>query len=516
MAKQPQYGAQRSKIVGIGAPSGGWNARDALTAMAPTDAITLENFIPDTNSIHTRHGYSVHSTGVGTRVDSLMQYSSPTADKLFAASSGGKIMEVTSTSTATSTALNGGSPFTNGQFQHTMMGTPAGSFLWICNGADVPYMYDGSTWATASVTGCTAGSSAFINVAVHQSRLWLVQKDTLDAWYMPTASVQGAASRLQLGPFCKKGGYLQAIATWTRDGGTGLDDQIVFLTSKGEAILYSGTDPSDSTLFAKVGTFNIPEPVGRRCWVQIGADIALISSQGVVPLSAVLPLSPGGSAKVAATEKISAAFQNAYSVGSTNFGWQALENSRERLLVINVPLVQHSSIQQFVMNTNTGAWCKFTGISANCWATLGDQLYFGGTNGTVYRYGGSSLDGGTTPISAKVAMAFNNLKSPSTKQFLMARPTIVAPEGLVPALGIHLDYDTSNITPVGSSYTISGPDWDITDWDSADWAGGTVLSRQWQTINGIGSSVSPEIQVDSSDTVTLNAIDIMYEPGGDL
>lgn len=512
MAARYVPGAQRSLTVTINAPVKGWNARDSLTAMDPDDAWTLENFIPDTSSVHTRRGFSLFATGVGTRCDTLMEYSSPSGNKLFAASSGGKIMECVSTSTATNTAT---ATFSNGQFQKAMMGTPAGSYLVVCNGTDVPFLYDGSAWATASVTGVTAGSNTFSNIAVHQNRLWFAQKNTLDVWYLDVASISGAAARLQLGPFCRKGGYVQAIASWTRDGGAGMDDQIVFITSKGEAVIFAGSDPTSSTLFGMIGVFQIPFPVGLRCVTQIGADLALITSQGVLPFASILTSSPTGAAKFAATDHITAAFQTAYANGSSNFGWQVIENSRERLLIVNVPMVQNTTIQQFVMNTNTGAWAKFTGLNAQCWATYGDQLYFGGINGNVYIYSGDSTDNGTA-ITAKMAIAFNNLKSTSTKQFLMARPVMQVPEGLAPGVGIHLDYDTTAIVPVGASYTAGGAVWDIADWDSASWAGGTVLVRDWQTINGYGVSVSPEIQVTTSEQITFYAVDLMYEAGGNL
>lgn len=514
MAKRPNPRGQRVQVVTIPAPYGGWNARDALTSMEPTDAIRLENLIPDTSVVKLRSGYAAHSTGVGTRVDSLMAYTSPTTSKLFAASSGGKIYDVTATSTATNTAT--ATAFTNGQFQHVMMGTGAGSFLVVCNGADVPFYFDGSGWATASITGCTAGSSAFVGVTSHQSRLWFIENNTLDAWYLPSSSIQGAAVRLQLGPYCKKGGYLQAIASWTRDGGAGMDDQLIFMTSKGEAVIYSGTDPSSSTLWAKVGTFQIPEPVGRRCVTQIGADLALITSQGVIPLSQILPLSPGGAAKVAATDKISGAFQDAYANGSAMFGWQAIENSKERLLIINVPSVEHTTTYQFVMNVMNGAWCKFSAINTNCWASLGDQIYFGGVDGTVYRYGASTLDNSTAAISAVSASAFTDLGSPANKQFQMVRTVMYAPDGLVPGVGIHLDYNTENIAVFGTNFDGTGTFWDVGDWDTFNWAGGAVLSREWHGVNGIGTAVSVEAQFNVTDAVRFNSMDIMFEPGGYL
>ena len=83
-AKAPRQ--QASQTVTVAAPIGGWNARDALGAMDPLDAVTLTNFWPGTNSVILRNGYTKHATGFPSTVDSLMAYSSGTANKLFAAS----------------------------------------------------------------------------------------------------------------------------------------------------------------------------------------------------------------------------------------------------------------------------------------------------------------------------------------------------------------------------------------------------------------------------------------------
>jgi hypothetical protein len=510
MAKR-QFAEQRSKCAILRAPHDGWNAKDQLAAMKPTEAWKLINWIPDESGLRTRPGHSVHSTGVGVRVDTLMEYRSPTATELHAASSGGAIYEVTATATATSLATG----FTNGKFQHTMITTPGGAFLWVCNGADPTFMYDGSTWATASVTGCTAGSSAFANVCLHNERLWLAQKDTLDAWYLPVASVQGAATRLQLGAFCRKGGYLQAIASWTRDGGAGMDDHLVFITSEGEALVYSGIDPASAAAFTKVGTYTIPKPIGRRCFTQVGADLALLTEQGVMPLSSILPLSPGGAGKVAATDKITPAFETAYRSNPNTFGWQVIESQRESLLFVNVPILESTEIEQFVMNAHTGAWTKFQGLQAQCWATFGGAMYFGGVDGIVYRYGDTHTDDGL-PITAISASAFTDGNEPRGKQFLMARPFMIAPDTHTPGVGIHVDYDTSSIDVSAVVTGSTGTQWDTAQWDSFYWGANTRLTRDWQTVNGYGTAVSIEVQVEALDEVRFNTVEIMYELGGYL
>jgi hypothetical protein len=41
---------------------------------------------------------------------------------------------------------------------------------------------------------------------------------------LPVASIAGTAAKLTIAPFCKLGGYLVDIGSWSRDGGSGPDD----------------------------------------------------------------------------------------------------------------------------------------------------------------------------------------------------------------------------------------------------------------------------------------------------
>jgi hypothetical protein len=108
-AKAPRQ--QASQTVTVAAPIGGWNARDALGAMDPLDAVTLQNFWPGTNSVILRNGYTKHATGFPSTVESLMPYSSGTANKLFAVSDG-NIYEATNPGAIGSAAV---SSLTNSQ-----------------------------------------------------------------------------------------------------------------------------------------------------------------------------------------------------------------------------------------------------------------------------------------------------------------------------------------------------------------------------------------------------------------
>ena len=76
---------QTAQTVSLPAPVGGWNARDSIAAMPPFDAVIMDNWFPDTDYVKVRKGYTNHVTGITGQVETLMQYSSGTARKLFAA-----------------------------------------------------------------------------------------------------------------------------------------------------------------------------------------------------------------------------------------------------------------------------------------------------------------------------------------------------------------------------------------------------------------------------------------------
>jgi len=66
-----------AKTASIPAPIGGWNARDSLANMAPTDAVQLVNWFPTPTDVTMRKGYSVSSiltTATGVRTISSITF----------------------------------------------------------------------------------------------------------------------------------------------------------------------------------------------------------------------------------------------------------------------------------------------------------------------------------------------------------------------------------------------------------------------------------------------------------
>jgi hypothetical protein len=52
----------------------------------------------------------------------------------------------------------------------------------------------------------------------------------------------------------------------------------------------------------------------------------------------------------------------------SKFGWELTYYSKASLLMLNVPVNEGSSQEQYAMNSITKAWGQFQGMNANCWA----------------------------------------------------------------------------------------------------------------------------------------------------
>lgn len=504
---------QVSTTTSIPAPVGGWNARDPIGAMGPLDAVYMDNYVPKTTTVALRNGFTNHVTGITGDVETLAAYNSTTTNKLFAAA-GANIYDVTSAGSAGAPSVTGQ---TSARWQHTNVSTAGGQFLYMVNGVDKPQLYNGTTWtaidgaSTPAVTGVT--TTNLIHINVWKNRVFFVEKASLKVWYLPVASVGGAASAIDFTALFGEGGYLMAMATWTLDAGYGMDDHAVFITSQGQVAIYKGTDPSTAADFALVGVYQIGSPIGRRCFERMGSDLLLITQDGLVPLSKALLTSRVNTA-VSLTDKIQQAMGDAAITSSTNFGWQCRLFPRDNLVILNVP--ESNNIQQFVMNTITGAWSRFTGWNALCWEKFNDRMYFGTTTKVCLAFDGTS-DGGVN-IQADAMQAFSNFgANTSLKRFVLCRPILYSDSPSVGvSIGVGIDYDldpvvnTPSFSPVGTTGI-----WDISLWDAATWGGSLTIRKDWQNTQGVGYTAALRIKTASNvGQVQWASVDWVWEPGG--
>lgn len=509
--------AQTAQGSSIPAPVGGWDAVSPIADMPQDRAIVLENWFPSTGDVRVRRGHKSHATGVGAGVvESLMPYNGTTAvtSKLFAAA-GGEIYDVTAAAAASSVV----SGLSNNRWQHVNFTTSGGTFLVICNGADDVRHYNGSVWATPVITGIS--SSDCINVNGHKNRLWFVLKQSTKAAYLPTGSVAGVAATFELGGLFTKGGYLVAMATWTKDGGRGEDDLAVFISSEGQCAVYTGTDPASADTWALTGVFDLGSPLGYRCFTKVAGDLALVNIDGVLPISKALVTDRGAAAGVAITKNINNAMNEVARSFSENFGWELTPYAKGTMAILNVPIQEGETQHQYVMNTLTGAWCKFTGMNANCWAVYLNNLYFGGNNGEVMQADTVGADDGET-ITAIGQGAYNYYKSKGRlKQWKMVQPLLTVDSDSRPAIGISTDFrDNATLgTPTVAQTASALYDEAIYDTDIYAIEGRSVTD--WTGISGVGQCASIHFRASTDSAagevvMRLNGFNVTHEAGGIL
>lgn len=496
-------------------PTGGLDAISPLTSMPPDRAIILDNWFPQLRYIEIRRGHIQHAdtAEAGEPVESIMAYNAAAGsdDKLFAACNG-KIFDVTTSTVSTEVTT-----LTNSRWQHINFSTSAGIFLMCVNGADGVRYFDGSNWATATITGATAAD--LIHIAAFKGRVWFVEKNTLDAWFLPPDSIQGKATRFPLGGTLKEGGFLQAIATWSLDGGDGPDDRIAFISSEGEVAVYAGTDPTNIATFQLQGVYTIGAPIGRRCFLKIGGDVAIICIDGVVPLSKAMVVARESVLAVTITANIQPLLNKDARNFKDLFGWELIGYPLGTRTILNVPQLENETAIQYVMNTVSGAWCRFTGMNANCWAIFQERLFFGGNDGIVMEADTGGDDDGQA-ISTDVRCAFNDCQEPRQKLFVMARPFIISDGDVSPGIAINVDFRNSALVDTQPVTIESGALWDESLWDVASWPNEENLIADWVGLAAMeGNTVSIRMAVAAQSSGTgdvilqLLAFQILFIPG---
>ena len=508
----------------------GWDAISSLADMPPDHAVVLDNFIPRPGYVEIRRGSKQWATvpGVSFSVSTIMGYNAPnsTNSKLFAMGAGStaSIYDITATGTGVLTSATGFTAAT--AYFVNFTNVSLNTYLFVCTGQDTPVSYNGTIWATAGITtinadGSTASVTAgnMVQPAVWKNRLWFTFANSTQVAYMGQGAITGTATTFQLGSLMTKGGYIQAIATWTIDTKTWVDEYIAFISSRGEVFVYQGTDPTTANTFALVGVYQIGNPIGGpRCFLKISGNLWIITQDGVIPMTEMIMSTVDRLAapRVAITANIMSAINTAVASFGSYFGWQLISYPKGTLVIMNAPADAIGvTFYQYVMNTITGAWCRFTGLQAECWEVFNGTAYFGAAQ-YVYQWDIDSGDhigtvGGTAgnTINGVMQTAFNYFDTRGfKKRFTAVRPIITLSENRT----AYINYTVGILTDfVSSTPTLSTP------------AIGPIngnTSAYWTNVDGVGQSASIQVNINTNAigvnagiTAQINGWDITMEKG---
>ena len=462
--------------VNVPSPSGGLNTKDSESAMEPTDALIMENWFPGQGSVSTRKGFTEYATGLSGYVETLMEYNANTTRK-FICANGSTLNDITNPASIVSV----GTGFTNARFQWVNFN----AYLIMLNGADTPQTFDGTTLAASTISGTGLTVSELNGINVHKNRVYVWNSNAQDVWYGATNAIGGVFTKFQLSRVAPFGGNLVSMMTWNLDGGNGVDDYAVFLMSSGDVLLYQGSDPST---WALLGTYKIGRPIAIRGAKKVAGDIVIITDQDFVFFSEVFK----NDGSVTQRGKLSGAAIEAVNDYGSNYGWEIAMYPKAGWLLINVPVANNTTYHQYVLNTITGAACKFTGMNASTWGMYNNNLYFGG-NGKVFKADDGFNDNGAN-INCDIQAAYNNLGSPQEKIVNSYRNTIKLDGSAVVNSIVNFDYGRGE-TSQNSSSVAQGSFWDVALWDVAMWSPEGLTRNELIYSSGQGVDLGMRIKV---------------------
>lgn len=496
--------ASRFKSYTIPAPVLGWNARDSVDMMKDADALELQNMFPDLSNIRLRKGFTVQATGLGTgAVPTLIDYTTKAGVQQLIAGANGNLYDC-STSGEDGTSLKSGLSVNYWQsivFKNTLV---------LVNGTDQPLQYNGTTVTDATYTGIT-DDAKLITVSQFKGRLYFIEDKTTSVWYGSAGAVTGALTEFDAGQYLERGGALLYAGSMTSDTGATLQDLLVLVSNQGEILVYQGSYPggADWTIAAH---FYISPPLGRRAFYHEGQDLLLICKDGIHSVAGLLQSTPK-----TLTERISNAWTEAANLYSANTGWSACIYPEGNMCLVNIPLASNTSYEQYVYNTVSRAWCKFTGMHGITWLNFKGGLYFGGTDGKVYKADTAASDNGTQ-IQVRVKWAFSYFKDrQQEKHFVLARPIFSGDQEIDISIDVDVDFEDRTLENIISVLGSAGATWDVAEWDDASWDSANLPTTDWLNLAAIGRCAAIKFAGDYIDVkFELSAVNIGYNVGGIL
>jgi hypothetical protein len=510
----------------------GINAVSGAAEVAPGEALILANMVPNQYGVHVRKGYRQHclpipaGDGIKTLIPFQDDNSNAPVNYLFAATSDG-IYDVTAPGGTPTKVLD--FPVKDdkaGWCSWHHYTTVAGQFVLLCDQTNGYYVYTASTntWAQGSVSsGPTGGAAAMDFVTVWKNRVWFVEGSSGTAWYLPVGSINGNLAKFEFGNKFKYGGYLKSLWNWTIDGGEGVDDYLVAISSAGDMVVYKGTDPAQAATFNMIGWWYIGKVTqGRRQGDDMGGELLLLSTFGVIQTSKIISGLPATDEGVSISWKINSRINAVLNRGNTVYGWQMVFNPAEQIIVVITPPEVGRPWMQFVYSLTTRAWSQFYGVPMKTAEMFGGKMFFGDNDNIVWTYEGYAdnvtlvdPENNATAVEWECLTSFQNLGSPAQfKRAQFLRPQFIGQAR--PSYTILARYDFDLTAPPGSPAYVSptGGLWNTGIWDSDQWGGGYIVDQPPFGATGLGRHVAYYLRGRSAAETIHVGTDLMFDTGG--
>lgn len=508
-------------VITIDAPTRGINAFDSPEDMHPADAIALDNWICRSGYLESRPVYTQWwGAGVNVGFDKLAVYNGESSDKLLIFKDIGGLCRVwvhpdqedweTHAAQWTTSDLEKFCTF------------HINNKLIIIGGDFHERQYDGSTFSTLDYTGsdpAISTSGAFTYGCNFKGRAIYIDEETCSFWYAEAGAYQGNITEFPLDTAAQYGGAPKHVAVWTMDTGTGPDDVLVLYFTSGEVLIYQGDDPGDPDNWEVAGSFLVAKPTTRHASVKVGSDLVLLSEEGYINLADALRVDqrsgyPEYSKRIAPMlQEMREVFTSA---GGTFNNSNSAVTTGTGLVVFNWDM-SNASNYQFVLNTSTGAWSRWTDLDAISWVEYDGALHYA-DGSYVYREVRAGEETTWDSVAMNAIPAFTNFDMPDAKKQVTAvqLDTTFPDQSYIEVTG-YSDFNFEGSLPTPTAYTqLASSLTGLGEFPNVRVAMMQTTKRGWHNLHAYGFYVSMAVgmAMDSSARVYWRSTSYRYRKAG--
>jgi len=506
-------GKPAAKISHFSAPLKGLSRYAELNETDPLLASILTNWVVEDDRITVRPGYiKLGQITPAVPISTIIPYYG-TAQEL-AIAAGPKIYD-------TSGVVISAGPYGSDRWAWTAFSNLSSvDYTVMVNGFDGVISWDGTTFVKETVAAPPTEPwilpDKFDKVISHMNRLWFADSENLAVYYLPvqrknTTPPDEFLFVVPLNAIFKRGGHIEALATWSIDGGVGMDDALVIFSSNGEVAIYSGVDPASD--FQLVGIFRFDAPMSKESLINFGGDLYIMVSTGLMPMTTLIRAEVEQLGK--SDLNVMKEFEEFAKTRRSDYGWQVILNHHTNHAICNMP-IGDGKYQQMVRKMPGQVWAKWRDVPARCWGWLDNHTYFGSEDGGIYLGGSEYLNDNGAAINADVRFAWSSYKSVQKKNFKMVRLYTIT-DGLTrPFIDMEVDY--GSLPPTNQpevTEAAGGATWDLATWDVDYWTTALQARQHWQGITGLGRVGALRVRISVTNcTFSLSGVDVVYELGG--
>jgi hypothetical protein len=216
----------------------------------------------------------------------------------------------------------------------------------------------------------------------YRNRLFFVEAGSMNAWYLDINSIGGRLTFLPLAGSASRGGKLLFGASWSLDAGDGLSEYCIFVTDLGEVLIFEGTNPGDVNNWRQHGRYQLSAPMGMNAHLRVGGDLMIMTVDGIIPLSQAVSKDVGQLELAMLTRTIRPLWRTEVATRGTA-PWTIKKWDEYNAVFVAVPGGIPGDRHCLLANNATGAWGRFLGWDATCWARLRADMFFGTQDGAV-------------------------------------------------------------------------------------------------------------------------------------